>query len=136
MDLKEKTLESLVKSKADTFTVKNSVFLRRAEAWGPGSQFNFVGLRNISTHITHLVESANALVYTAGGMHIHSKELAGPLDPSSIQQTPVEIQYQKRLLPSVTLRLTNLEKRVQNMVNLVTGLHMIPHPAKELTYYV
>jgi hypothetical protein len=108
--------------------------LRRAEAWDPGSQFDFVGLHNISKHITHLVESANALVYTAGDIHIHSKELAGPLDPGSIQQTSIEIEYQKRLLQSVTLRLASLEKRVQNLVNLVMGLHIIPHPAKELTY--
>jgi hypothetical protein len=114
-------------------TIRQKI-LRRAEAWDLGSQFDFVGLHNISKHITHLVESANALVYTAGDIHIHSKELAGPLDPGSIQQTSIEIEYQKRLLQSVTLRLASLEKRVQNVVNLVMGLHMIPHPAKELTY--
>jgi hypothetical protein len=98
-----------------------------ADSWNPDGHFDFVGLHNISKHVSHLVESAKALLVIVQSVIQQSTVLPNITDPIILARTMRELSIYHGMIHSVNLRLENVEKRLQNVINLVSA------PVKSVT---
>jgi hypothetical protein len=89
----------------------------------PPAQPDFVGLHNVAKHIIFLKEGSDAVLATVAAMTTHHDrpyQATGP-NPSSrlAKETHAALEYQKELFQSVSFRITSLDRRMQNIINLV-----------------
>jgi hypothetical protein len=90
----------------------------------PGSAadaLDFVGLHMLSKHQIYLVEATEAVTATLTSVkEYHDRITQGStLASSSTRETRNGFHHRGTLLKSTHLRLTSLEKRTRNMINLV-----------------
>jgi hypothetical protein len=71
-----------------------------------------------------MVEAANAMLLVVDDMQVQSRTLPCATDVELIEQVVFSLAHQKGLFSSDSLRLRSLDKRIQNIINLVrdTGL--------------
>ena len=89
------------------------------------ASIDFVGLHNLAKHLIFFKEASEAAMSTVKNLHARHKDLfkAPPQDPTSIQ---IINEVDEMLLQKVTqfevlvLRTTATEKRMQNMISLVS----------------
>jgi hypothetical protein len=93
--------------------------LEKARARDRASQFDFVGLHNVSKHIAYLNEAADALLLIVEDMRVQSRALPCATDAGHVEEIVAALAYQKGLFHSGNLRLKSLDKRMQNIINLV-----------------
>lgn len=89
--------------------------------------FDFVGLHNIAKHITHLKEGADAASLTMSHLQKFHQELVGapPQGPDTVPFIRLTDQMLKQKAVQFEvwqLRMASLEKRMQNIINLVSDL--------------
>src|SRR5436853_945128 len=80
---------------------------------------DFTALHLIAKNIIHLKEASDAVLKTVSHMILHHTE-SGQGDRPHHCSTSAALDYQQTLFESVNLRLTSLEKRMQNIINLVS----------------
>ncbi len=97
--------------------------LAQAQVFDVVNDFDFVGLHNISKHITYLTESANAILAAMGDMQEQHAALRHVFEPH-FENTARMLAHRKSLIRSTGLRLASLEKRMQGILNLVI-MHLI-----------
>jgi hypothetical protein len=76
----------------------------------------------VAKHIIYLKEGSDAILLTVENMLAHHKyllEMAGPSSTEAMEATQFRLKYKQGLFHSVNLRLRSLEKRMQNIINLV-----------------
>ena len=85
---------------------------------------DFAGLHNVSKHITHLREGADAALLT---LDLLLKQISGSTSPSNSAITPSQtrdsISHITTLFQSTKLRLHSLESRMSNIINL--SFHLV-----------
>jgi hypothetical protein len=79
---------------------------------------DFIALHHIAKNIIHLKEASDAVLKTVSHMIRHHTESC-QVDRPNHCSTSATLDYQQTLFESVNLRLTSLEKRMQNIINLV-----------------
>ncbi|KAI9835088.1 MAG: hypothetical protein M1819_002640 [Sarea resinae] len=103
--------------------------LDQAQGVDRGEQeHDFVGLHNMAKHIIYLKESSDATINILGALDEAHDMLLSPSGAASLgaqvarihQSTRLALQYRRRFLESQNLRLTSLEKRMANVINLVS----------------
>lgn len=92
--------------------------LAQAQVTDVVNNFDFVGLHNISKHITYLTESTNAILAAVGDMQEQHAALKHVFEPH-FENTARMLAHRKSLLRSTGLRLASLDKRMQGVLNLV-----------------
>jgi hypothetical protein len=90
-----------------------------AQPGGPGTQFDFVALHNVTKYIAYLTEAANAMLLVVDDLQMQSRSLLRDMDDGLVEQVVASLAYQKGLFRSENLRLKSLDKRMQNIINLV-----------------
>ena len=73
----------------------------------------------MSKHIAYLIEAADAFLLIVEDMRAQSKALPCATDAGLVEEIVVALAYQKSLFHSTNLRLKSLDKRMQNIINLV-----------------
>ncbi|KAI9777037.1 MAG: hypothetical protein M1816_004926 [Peltula sp. TS41687] len=95
--------------------------LEQANRLGPEISPEFVGMHNIAKHIIFLKEGSDAALLTLKEMRKHhtslSRESSSPSE--AWETTEQTLRYNEVLFQSTNLRLITLEKRMQNIINLV-----------------
>lgn len=98
--------------------------------------FDFVGMHNISKHITYLKESSNAAVSTANRICEHHQEFMERHQSQSTSQAMRAVHglllHKRTLLEGCILRASSMENRTQSMINLVRTLtpdHIFSKPS-------
>jgi hypothetical protein len=103
-------------------------------------QQDFTGLHNLAKHIIFLKESSDAALLMAKEVCSHHRQLvvetASPQNdaaaPTRTNATQQMLHHKVTQFQSVCLRLTTLENRMQNVINLVrdVGIEFLSkHPA-------
>ncbi|KAL5326554.1 hypothetical protein ACEPPN_004240 [Leptodophora sp. 'Broadleaf-Isolate-01'] len=91
----------------------------------PGSAadaLDFVGLHMLSKHQIYLIEAADAAMATLDSLTAHHERLLKSYAPASefaFRRTQDTFCHRRTMLKSTNLRLKSLEKRTQNIINLV-----------------
>jgi hypothetical protein len=84
---------------------------------------DFVGLHNMAKHIIFLKEGSDAVLATLTSMLAYHEELfqiTGPNPTAQIvKATQTALSYQRELFRSVSFRIGSLDRRMQNIINLV-----------------
>jgi hypothetical protein len=93
--------------------------LKKARARDRAGQFDFVGLHNVSKHIAYLNEAADAFLLIVEDMRVQSRALLCATNTGHVEEIVAALAYQKGLFHSGNLRLKSLDKRMQNIINLV-----------------
>lgn len=96
--------------------------LRSADHPGSASdKLDFVGLHMLSKHEIYLLEATEAIMTTLDSLRAHHEHVAkeSVLSSSATSDIQASLRYRKTLFKSTDLRLKSLEKRTQNMINLV-----------------
>ncbi|KAL2354960.1 hypothetical protein BJ546DRAFT_1061247 [Cryomyces antarcticus] len=116
-------LDNLAWSLADVFREIESGTLNRAgERDAAAGSIEFLPLHNVSKHIIYLKEASDAAVLLVDDLCAHHKRLTEEkpaILSASIQDA---LKYKKGLFQSTQLRLTSLEKRMQNIISLSFNL--------------
>jgi hypothetical protein len=73
----------------------------------------------VSKHIAYLIEAADAFLLIVEDMRAQSRSLPCATDAGLVEETVAALAYQKGLFHSANLRLKSLDKRMQNIINLV-----------------
>jgi hypothetical protein len=76
----------------------------------------------VAKHIIYLKEGSDAILLTVENMLAHHKYLLEMTDPSgteAMEATQFRLKHKEGLFQSMNLRLKSLEKRMQNIINLV-----------------
>lgn len=76
----------------------------------------------MAKHIIYLKEGSDAILLTVENMLAHHKyllDMVGPSGTKAMEATQFRLKYRQGLFHSVNLRLRSLEKRMQNIINLV-----------------
>lgn len=81
---------------------------------------DFVGMHNISKHVIYLQEATSSALLTLKRITQHHKHTI-EVSPLS-QPTAESLQYSQSLFQTIQLRLTSLEKRTSNLINLSFNL--------------
>lgn len=89
----------------------------------PQAVLDFVGLHNMAKHIIFLKEGSEAILATLTSILAYHEELfqITGSDPAAqiAKATQTALAYQKELFRSVSLRIASLDRRMQNVINLV-----------------
>ncbi|KAF1990353.1 hypothetical protein K402DRAFT_401202 [Aulographum hederae CBS 113979] len=84
---------------------------------------NFVALHNTAKHTIYLIEGFNAILTTLDALRATHKHNHSDMKPSAlISNTQAAFRHRKSLFQSSHLRLTSLEKRMQNLISLSFNL--------------
>lgn len=73
----------------------------------------------MSKHIAYLIEAADAFLLIVEDMRVQSKALPCATDAGLVEEIVAALAYHKGLFHSTNLRLKSLDKRLQNIINLV-----------------
>jgi Mg2+ and Co2+ transporter CorA len=85
---------------------------------------DFAGLHNVSKHITHLSEGADAALATLERLVKHvERSMDNPTAEAASQQTLDLVEHCQTLFKSTNLRLLSLERRMANIINL--SFHLV-----------
>src|SRR2546423_6954111 len=79
---------------------------------------DFIALHHIAKNIIHLKEASDAVLKITSHMTRRHTDTCQAGRPNHCS-TSAALDYQQTLFESVNLRLTSLEKRMQNVINLV-----------------
>ncbi|KIN06864.1 hypothetical protein OIDMADRAFT_68277, partial [Oidiodendron maius Zn] len=91
-----------------------------AEPRSTADRIDFVGLHNVSKHITYLCEGADAALFTLQGLIREVERSKAPL--TMRLPTQDSLDHCETLFQSTKLRLVSLEKRMANVINLSFNL--------------
>jgi hypothetical protein len=85
---------------------------------------DFVGLHNVAKHVIFMKEGLEAALSTMTSMLESHEKLYRHRESNSpsariITATHAALRYQRELLLSLSFRITSLERRMQNTINLV-----------------
>ena len=108
----------------DDLTADQSTLIDADKTEHRGHDYDFAGLHNIAKHIIHLRESSQALASTTSHLQeFHRKLLNDPpqgQDATAATKLADQMLSQKAVQVDVwKLRMESLEKRIQNVINLV-----------------
>jgi len=84
---------------------------------------DFAGLHNVSKHITHLREGADAALHTLKRLLKHISHSTQNSTSVAAQQTLESLEHIETLFQSTKLRLHSLESRMANIINL--SFHLV-----------
>ncbi|KFY83638.1 hypothetical protein V498_07911 [Pseudogymnoascus sp. VKM F-4517 (FW-2822)] len=118
-------MDGIVWNLSDTFRAIEEKTLDRAHSRDPTDEMDFVGLHNVAKHIIFLKEGSDAILLTLENMLAHHKHLLETGSSSGAdawEATQVRLKYKDGLFQSVSLRVTSLDKRMQNIINLSFNL--------------
>lgn len=84
----------------------------------PESSLDFAGIHNLSKHCIYLRENCESALATLGDLRDHHKAVTGDT-PNDLQEaTKQSFKYQKTLFQSTQRRLTSLDARMANIIEL------------------
>lgn len=87
-------------------------------------RIDFVGLHNVSKHITHLREGAESAHSTLQRLIQHVERSTTLLAPATVgHQSRDSLEHCQTLFQSTELRLLSLERRMANVINL--SFHLV-----------
>lgn len=85
---------------------------------------DFAGLHNVSKHITHLLEGADAALATLERLIHHADRSMKRQTPTAASQHTLDLlEHCQTLFKSTKLRLLSLESRMANIINL--SFHLV-----------
>lgn len=73
----------------------------------------------MSKHIAYLNEAADAFLLIIEDMQVQSRAMPCATDAEHVEEIAATLAYQKSLFHSGKLRLKSLDRRMQNIINLV-----------------
>jgi Mg2+ and Co2+ transporter CorA len=89
-----------------------------------GGRIDFTGLHNVSKHITHLCEGADAALSTLQLLIQHVERSINRSAPATVgRQSRDSLEHCATLFQSTRLRLLSLESRMANVINL--SFHLV-----------
>jgi Mg2+ and Co2+ transporter CorA len=100
------------------------IFDRASAPEHAAGRIDFVGLHNIAKHIVHLRESSDAILHTVRAIskdHASRSLAAKNLSPV-IQAVECALHYRTGVFNSTYMRITSMEKRAQNLIQLSFNL--------------
>jgi hypothetical protein len=88
---------------------------------------NFVGLHNLAQHMIHLKESSEAVLRTVESLRAQHDIMTSVVDLNKTDSGTIAarattkslLAHRYSLFQSTNLRINSLEKRMQNVINLV-----------------
>jgi hypothetical protein len=109
-------------------------FLRSAKEIKPDreseeqSSGDFVGLHNVAKHCIYLKEAFAAIDYTQEELRLQHQEYFKPpsqeLPSHHYRATWNMLKHKRGLFKSTSLRVESLNKRVENIINLVSSINV------------
>ncbi|KAH6642423.1 hypothetical protein C7974DRAFT_302739 [Boeremia exigua] len=84
---------------------------------------HFTGLHNLAKHITYLQENCDSALATLSGLRHHHGVVIGDHPDSAQEFTRQALDYRKTLFNSTQRRLSSLDKRMANIVQL--SFHLV-----------
>ncbi|KAJ9640451.1 hypothetical protein H2199_005990 [Coniosporium tulheliwenetii] len=116
-------LDGVAWSLAEVFGGIEGRILSRAVFPGVAAdKIDFVGLHNVSKHIIYVREAADAMLLTLESLSTAHKHTISNTNSPIIHATQSALRYRRTLFQSTQLRLTSLEKRMQNIISLSFNL--------------
>ncbi|KAG4431382.1 hypothetical protein IFR05_013142 [Cadophora sp. M221] len=118
-----KRLDKIAWDLAHVYSQEEENILRSADHPGSAADaLDFVGLHMLSKHQIYLIEAADAAVATLDSLTEHHERVMKSYAPASelaFRRTQNKFRHQRTMLKSTNFRLKSLEKRTQNIINLV-----------------
>ncbi|KAE9369129.1 hypothetical protein N431DRAFT_510617 [Stipitochalara longipes BDJ] len=97
---------------------------RHATLGSIAGRMDFAGLHNVSKHITHLREGADAALLTLNRLILHVERLStNSTSKTASVQTRDSLEHCQTVFQSTKLRLLSLESRMANVINL--SFHLV-----------
>jgi hypothetical protein len=88
------------------------------------SEINFSALHLLADHMVLILEGARGLLATIEGLIDHHDSSIGSTPGFLARKTRDALKYRLRYVQSITQRGTTFEKRISNMISLVSGLEL------------